>query len=120
MKILIPILASLIILTGCTTTSAMTEEEQKLAWVKAADATADAELALDRNDLRMLAISTRGTNIPGIERSEVAQFEQACGVRFLEGAGDTIRNDEHMRLMKLAVDYAKQYNAIIKQRCKPD
>ena len=104
-------------LNGCAT--AMNKDEQGLLWVETADARADANAALNKNDFRLMAVASRSTVIPGIDPAKARQYELHCGVIFMPGVGDTVRSKEQLRLMKKAYEYAGQYNEIIKQRCIP-
>ena len=117
MMILLTLLTSL---TGCAThSSAVSEYEKPLLWVKDADAEQDAQNALNKGDFRMLALSQHGTIIPGIDPRQNAKYELKCGIRMLEGMTDTVRSQQHLELMQQVHAYAKVYNTLIKNRCKP-
>jgi len=107
-------------MSGCATdSSAVSEYEKPLLWVQDADAELDAGAALKKGDFRMMALSQRGTIIPGIEQKLVRQYELKCGIKLLEGVTDTVRGQEHLELMQQVHAYAKAYNEIIKNSCKP-
>ncbi len=91
----------------------------KLLWLNTANAQVDANQAIASNDLRLLGLATRSISIPGVAQNRRIRFEQACGVRLLDGVSDVIRSDEHLQLMQKARSYALQYNAIIKTVCQP-
>lgn len=107
-------------MSGCVSdSSALNENVDKLSWLEKADARADAELALSRGDSRLMAIPLRNKVIPGIELDKSRDYELKCGVILMQGITDAIRGEEHLRLTKLAHQYAEQYNNIIKSHCKP-
>ncbi len=92
---------------------------QKLQWLDTADPQADAARAIAQNDLRLLGLAMRALSLPGVDPDDHYRYEQACGVRLIEGISDVVRSDEHLRLMQMARSYALQYNAIIKTQCTP-
>jgi len=107
-------------LGGCATDSgAISEYENKLQWVKDADAELDAKQALQKGDFRLMAMAQRGIVIPGVDQALSEQYELKCGIRLIDGVTDTVRGEEHLKLMQKAHSYAKQYNEIIKSRCIP-
>jgi len=108
------------LLLGCAGSSGPIDPYvQKLQWLDAADAQADANQAVKQGDLRLLGLATRSVNIPGVDKDETLKYEESCGVQLIEGISDVVRSDEHLRLMQKARSYALKYNAIIKQHCKP-
>ena len=117
MKRILTTLLLAVSINGCAT--AMNDYEQQLQWVENADASADANAALEKGDFRFMAMAQRGTVIPGVDANKMRQYELHCGVKFIEGATDAIRSDEQLRLMKKAFEYAGRYNKIIAERCKP-
>ncbi len=104
-------------LNGCA--SAMNDPASGLQWVETANPVADAQAALAKGDFRFMGIARRSTVIPGVDTDKMRQYELHCGVKFIEGAGDTIRDQEQLRLMKRAFEYAGRYNQIIAGRCQP-
>lgn len=117
------ILASLLMavsLNGCATdSSALSQDEDNQPWLNNANAEADAMAALDKNDFRYMAMSLRGTVIPGIAPENVLQYELRCGVIFMQGISDTVRSKDRLKTMQQAHDYAVKYNTVIKSRCSP-
>lgn len=108
------------LLAGCAGSSGPIDPYvQKLQWLDAADPQADANQAVKQNDLRLLGLATRSVNIPGINKQDLAKYEESCGVQLIEGISDVVRSDEHLRLMQKARSYALKYNAIIKLHCMP-
>lgn len=99
--------------------SALNANEQKLSWLNKADAKVDAEMALSKGDFRLMAIPLRHKVIPGIELEQSRDYALKCGVKLMQGVTDAIRGEEHLKLMKLAHQYAEDYNNIIKNHCKP-
>jgi hypothetical protein len=120
MKALIFFITLLTIMTGCATeTSTLTKSEQKLQWIKDANPQQDAEKALAAGDFRLMGLPQRAVIIPGVPVERMNQYELKCGVKLIDGVSDTVLNNNHLQLMKMAHQYALQYNAIIKTRCQP-
>jgi hypothetical protein len=106
-------------MSGCVSDSpALDNKQDKLSWLKNADAKEDAELALSKGDFRLLAMPLRHTVIPGIDVQQSRNYALRCGVRMVEGITDAVRGEEHLEQMKIAQQYAEDYNAIIKSHCK--
>lgn len=116
-------LLAIIMITGlgsCTTGSTeLPEEVQKLQWLEQADAEKQAEAALKQGDFRLMAMSQRGIVIPGVDRALADKYELKCGINLIDGISDAVRGEQHLELINKAHDYARQYNAIIIQHCKP-
>ncbi len=120
MKKILLTLSLVTAMSGCATdSSAINEYVKKLQWVNDADAELDAKAALQKGDFRLMAMAQRGIVIPGVDQALTDQYELKCGIRLLEGVSDAVRGEEHLQLMQKAHTYAEQYNAIIKQHCKP-
>ncbi len=108
------------LLLACTSASnRLDPQAQKLKWLDAADPQVDARQAIAQNDLRLLGLPMRAVSIPGVADDEMPAYEQACGVRLIDGVSDVVRSQEHLRLMQAARAYALSYNAIIKTQCRP-
>ncbi len=119
MKNLFISLLVVISMNACVIDSAATNESKSGNWIDNADPTADAMAALERRDFRFMAMSLRGTVIPGVENSKSLQYELRCGVNFMRGVTDAVRNPEQVKSMQKIHDYAAKYNAVIKTRCNP-
>jgi len=106
-------------LFGCNASSEAPEPHiAALMWVETADPEQDARQAIESNDLRLLGLAIRSISIPGIDQADNEKYQQACGVRLIEGVSDVVRGDEHLRLMQKARRYALEYNTLIKSECK--
>ncbi len=117
---LIPTLLLSLSINGCATESTeLSEYEKNLQWVKNANPEIDAQAALEKHDFRFLAMALRGTVIPGIDAEQTRTYELKCGVRYMQGVTDAVHGEEHLKLIKLAHDYAVEYNTFIKVRCNP-
>jgi hypothetical protein len=86
-------------------------------WNENSDPEADAKLALENNDHRLLAFALRVTQIPGIEADQVNAYNEHCGIRFMKNFGDVIRSSDDLVRMKQAREYALRYNATIMSKC---
>lgn len=98
--------------------SALNDKEDNLSWLKNANAKIDAEQAVSKGDFRLLAIPLRNQVIPGIDVKQRQNYALRCGVRLMQGITDAVRDEEHLKQMKMAHQYAEQYNNVIKTRCK--
>ena len=79
----------------------------------------DAEYAIDNEDMRLLGFALRGYHVPGVSATDRQAYIDKCGLRLLEGFGDVVRDDAQASDMKRASAYAKEYNAVIIESCKP-
>lgn len=126
MKKSLPILLTLLLLTGCQSgagidMSQVTEKEkgavESLLWLQSANAEKDAQQGLDRGDKRLLAMATRGGHLPGIEPELASKAKSICGVRYLPGSTDTVLGKTHLQLLQAAESYAADYNRIMIEHC---
>jgi hypothetical protein len=120
------ILAAMLILTACQETngidmSQLSEKEKQgvasLLWLNQADAKQDAQAALSKNDLRVLAMAGRVPSLPGIGPELTAKAKGVCGVRMVEGSTDSVLGETHRKLLQAASDYAAAYNQIVITHC---
>ncbi len=116
----------LLILTACQLeepidmTQLSAEEKtavEALLWLRKADATQDAKKNLDRGDKRLLAMASRGANIPGVAATLISKAKSVCGVRYLSGSTDTVMGETHLKLLQAAENYAADYNKIVIEQC---
>ena len=126
MKKSLPILLTLLLLSGCQSGAGIdmnqvTEKEkgavESLLWLQSADATKDAQQGLERGDKRLLAMATRGGHLPGIEPAMASKAKSICGVRYLPGSTDTVLGKTHLQLLQAAESYAADYNRIMIDHC---
>lgn len=97
--------------------SALSEGERSLLWLESADAIADARKSVNAGDYRVYVLAGRGNGVPGTSETDSAQVRQRCGVRILSGTTDVVINQNHLRLLQLARQYAETYNRIVIERC---
>ncbi len=101
--------------------SQMSPEERdavtSLAWLKNTDAATDADTAIKRGDLRLIAMATRNPTLPGVPVESSSKAKSVCGIRYLEGSTDAVVSDLHLKLLQAAQEYAEQYNHIMLKRC---
>ena len=90
-----------------------------LTWLRDADATRDARQAIERGDKRLLAMATRGPNMPGVPAEQVSKAKSVCGIRYVEGSTDAVMGETHLKLLQAAQAYASQYNSIMLDACLP-
>ncbi len=126
MKKSLPILLTLLLLSGCQSggqidMSQVTEEEkdavESLLWLQSADATKDVQQSLERGDKRLLALATRGGHLPGVEPDVASKAKSICGLRYLPGSTDTVTGKTHLQLLQAAEGYAADYNRIMIGHC---
>lgn len=101
--------------------SQLSEQERHavnaLNWLKNADAERDAAESIKRGDLRLLAMASRGPNMPGVPVESASKAKSICGIRYLEGSTDAVAGEVHMQLLQQAYDYATQYNKLLLAAC---
>ncbi|MCU7813504.1 MAG: glutamyl-tRNA amidotransferase [Candidatus Thiodiazotropha sp. (ex Notomyrtea botanica)] len=126
MKKILPLLFPLLLLTACQTgeqidMSQVTPKEknavESLLWLKQANAENDARQNLDRGDKRLLAMATRGSNIPGVAPELMSKAKSVCGVRYLPGSTDMVMGETHLKLLQAAEAYAENYNRLVIDHC---
>ncbi|CCQ12549.1 hypothetical protein PALB_34880 [Pseudoalteromonas luteoviolacea B = ATCC 29581] len=108
-----------LILLGCEPTASINESSPappQFAWLEGLDAQDEVAKHADSGDFRMIAIANRGQSLPGIAPLEQAQVKMQCGMRFVEGLGDTTTPDSQA-WRKKALEYAEQYNSAMHKRC---
>lgn len=125
-KKILPLLFPLLLLTACQTgeqidMSQVTPKEknavESLLWLKQANAENDARQNLDRGDKRLLAMATRGSNIPGVAPELMSKAKSVCGVRYLPGSTDMVMGETHLKLLQAAEAYAENYNRLVIDHC---
>lgn len=126
MKKSLPILLTMLLLSGCQNgsqidMSQVTEQEktavESLIWLQSADAAKDAQQGLERGDKRLLAMATRGGHLPGVAPEMASKAKSVCGVRYLPGSTDTVMGKTHLKLIQAAEGYAADYNKIMIGHC---
>lgn len=77
----------------------------------------DLNINLKRNDRRFIGVASYACDAPGVRGSDEPLTRSAnYGLRCLEGTGDVIESDEHLRLIQKAADYALAYNTELLRR----
>lgn len=87
-------------------------------WLDYADAKADANIALEKGDTRLLAFANRALNLPGIEPSLHKKLMDSCGYRVLSGTGDMLIMGEKPEHRSMLRAYAKIYNQQVAAACQ--
>jgi hypothetical protein len=88
-----------------------------LATLNLANPIKDLDANLKRNDRRFIGVASYACDAPGVVGSDEPLTRSATyGLRCLEGTGDIIESDEHMRLIQKARDYALAYNKELLRR----
>jgi hypothetical protein len=88
-----------------------------LKWLYYADARADANLAIQKQDYTLLAFAGRVTSFPGID-SESSALQQQCGYRLLANSGDALRSENELNFRKQLYQYASTYNRLVAIACQ--
>ena len=88
-----------------------------LATLNLANPIKDLDANLKRNDRRFIGVASYACDAPGVRGSDEPLTRSATyGLRCLEGTGDIIESDEHLRLIQKATDYALAYNTELLRR----
>jgi hypothetical protein len=88
-----------------------------LKWLQYADPRADANLAIQKPDFRLLAFAGRATSFPGID-NESSALQQQCGYRLLANSGDALRSENELNFRKQLYQYAATYNQLVAAACQ--
>ena len=86
---------------------------KQLKWLETANPENDAKKAIEEKDFRLRATYGYVLEIPGVDPKDWVEYEKTYGVNPIEGTSDSLINKEHMRLSKLAHEYAAKYNKVI-------
>jgi hypothetical protein len=86
---------------------------EKLRWLESANPEIDAKKAIAGKDFRLKAIYGYVLMIPGVNQEDWIEYEKTYGLNPIEGTSDSLINEEHARLQKLASEYASKYNKVI-------
>ena len=127
---------SVTLVLGCSQTTSITQQEisdnmqnnstdesQNMVnldpkWLDYADPKADANLAIQNNQLQLLIFSGRGTSFPGLENQQTETLKQTCGQQFLPGSSDVVTSENELDHRKKLYKYAATYNLIVAKACK--
>jgi hypothetical protein len=93
------------------------KQSADLKWLHYADPTADANLAIQKQDFTLLAFAGRVTSFPGID-SESSTLQQQCGYRLLPNSGDAMKSANELSLRKKLYQYAATYNLLAAAACQ--
>ncbi|MBL4602204.1 MAG: HEAT repeat domain-containing protein [Emcibacteraceae bacterium] len=85
----------------------------KLLWIDKANAIEDAEKAIDEGDFNYKAVSWYTYILPGVEGVNHSKALIDKKYTNIEGTSGAICSDQHLRLNRIAVDYAIEYNKFI-------
>ena len=88
--------------------------------VNYADAKAEANFAIQKQDYHLLALNNKALSIPGIDLNnhDLAELEQQCGLKILTNSNDEMSADDELALSKKLFAYAAQYNQLVLQACR--
>jgi hypothetical protein len=84
-----------------------------------ANPTADANLAIQKQDFTLLAFAGRVTSFPGID-NELSTLQQQCGYRLLANSGDAMTSANELNLRKQLYQYAATYNFLVVVACQKE
>lgn len=92
---------------------------ENMEWVDYADPIADANLALEKNDVHLLAVSNKGLSLPGVDLSQhsLDSLQKACSVKLVATGGDAIYSKSQLDKRKSIVSYVKTYNQTVLAAC---
>ncbi len=95
-----------------------TENYHPANWADSDSASNDANNAIKHKDLRLLGFAGRGSTIPGVDATAIQTYRNICGVRYFEEFSDVIRDRDQLAQMKIARQYALEYNKVILTHCQ--
>lgn len=100
--------------------SQQTKDQQfirKLVELKQRDPVKDAQQAIAKGTLQLIAKAGRGLSISGIDISKYPELKQKCGIRYQDDFGDLLYGQHHRRYYNALHAYAEKYNKVILQAC---
>ncbi|MFC0118586.1 hypothetical protein ACFFK7_11760 [Pseudoalteromonas xiamenensis] len=113
------------ILSGCNKSEPAAETPMKesipapFTWLMNADALADVNARSEQQDYRLIALANRGTTVIGVDDpAQQQRLKTACGIRHVEGLGDTLDKRLDPKWRKQALDYAKAFNQAMIAKCE--
>ena len=100
--------------------SASPEEEAEPIDIEYADAKAEANFAIQKQDFHLLALNNKALSVPGIDLNNyaLAELEQQCGLKILANSGNEISDEDELAMRKKLFAYAAQYNQLVLIACK--
>ena len=90
---------------------------QKLVELKQRDPVKDAQQAIAKGTLQLIARAGRRLNTPGVDASKYPDRKQKCGVRYKDDFSDLLYGPHHRRYYSALHTYAEKYNKVILQAC---
>lgn len=93
--------------------SAEREIIESLRWVESANPLEDVKEAISKKDYRFIGIAGRRIKVRGIPDDKYFEYTEKYGINVMKGTSDITYGDEHLRLIRLAEDYAKKYNQVL-------
>lgn len=91
-------------------------QSDDLSWLDYVDPKADANIAIEKGDFRLLAFSGRARSFPGIE-NHANQLQQQCGYQLLANSSDAVDLETGLGDRKKLYLYAAAYNQIVSSAC---
>lgn len=110
MRAFVAIAIALTFFVNVPVANAEENQIEQLRWIEKANPATDAEAALERNDHTLLAVQGYTWVIPGTDESKKSEYKTRYGVRVIQGTSDAVISKEHLRLIRLATEYAANYN----------
>ncbi|NQY35654.1 MAG: hypothetical protein HRT37_11905 [Alteromonadaceae bacterium] len=112
------LLVSVLLISGCTVKDYNDENKLDLSGKDRLEiAIKQAKL---QYDYRLFALKGRRTTLPGIENSQMENAKLACGIKYLKGTGDVLKNDKDREKRRLNFQFAEVFNQIIYPLCLKD
>lgn len=95
-------------------------ESISLEWLGYADAKAEANFAIEKQDFHLLALSSNVISIPSIDLNihQMHDLEQQCGIKFVADSDNNIGEREARELSEKLYSFAAQYNQLVFAACK--
>lgn len=112
-------LTSIALLAGCLVGCAYTAQPMESSAHKTSqrEMTKQIELAVEKNDYRLLALASRRLVFPGLEQEDTAKLKKMCGVRYVDKSPDIIKSIEEKQKRRDAYAFAKSFNQAMLKHC---
>ncbi len=79
-------------------------------YIQTADAHADANAAIYKNDFTLIGFDQRGLKVPGVKHGDLNQIQKNCTILRLDDISDVVRSQEHLKQLQIVHNYSLTYN----------
>lgn len=95
-------------------------EQVALSWLDYADAKAEANFAIQKQDFHLLALNSHNLTLPGIDLNlfNLQQLQQQCGYKILQHSPEQLSEADELAFSQKLFNFAAQYNQLVFSACR--